>query len=38
MYTTGQAAGDGWSAALATLDTYDPHRIFAAPLHDVLMP
>ena len=38
MYTTGQAAGDGWSAALATLDSYDPHRIFAAPLHDTLMP
>jgi FAD/FMN-containing dehydrogenase len=38
MYTTGQAAGDGWSAALATLDTYDPHRIFASPFHDQLMP
>jgi FAD/FMN-containing dehydrogenase len=38
MYTTGQAAGDGWSAALATLDTYDPNRIFCGPFQDVLMP
>ena len=38
MYTTGQAAGDGWSDAVATLDSYDPNRIFAGPLHDQLMP
>ncbi len=38
MYTTGQASGDGWSAALATLDSYDPHRVFAGPFHDTLMP
>ncbi len=38
MYTTGQAAGDGWSAALATLDSYDPHRIFSNPFLDTLMP
>ncbi len=38
MYTTGQASGDGWSAALATLDSYDPHRVFASPFHDQLMP
>ena len=38
MYTAGQASGDGWSAALATLDSYDPNRIFASPLHDQLMP
>jgi hypothetical protein len=38
MYTTGQASGDGWSAALATLDSYDPHRIFSSPFHDQLMP
>ena len=38
VYTTGQAAGDGWSAALATLDAYDPHRVFAGPFHDTLMP
>ncbi len=38
MYTTGQSAGDGWSAALATLDSYDPNRIFCGPFQDVLMP
>ena len=38
MYTTGQATGDGWSAALATLDSYDPNRIFSSPFHDTLMP
>ena len=38
MYTTGQAAGDGWSAALATLDAYDPARIFSNPFLDTLMP
>jgi FAD/FMN-containing dehydrogenase len=38
MYTTGQASGDGWSAALATLDSYDPSRIFCSPIHDQLMP
>ncbi|HEY5109315.1 MAG TPA: cholesterol oxidase substrate-binding domain-containing protein [Acidimicrobiales bacterium] len=38
MYTAGQASGDGWSSALSTLDSYDPNRIFANPLHDQLMP
>jgi FAD/FMN-containing dehydrogenase len=38
MYTTGQASGDGWSNALATLDSYDPARVFASPFHDLLMP
>jgi hypothetical protein len=38
MYTAGQASGDGWSAALATLDSYDPHRVFASPFHEQLMP
>ena len=38
MYTSGQGSGDGWSAALATLDSYDPHRVFASPFHDQLMP
>jgi FAD/FMN-containing dehydrogenase len=38
MYTTGQASGDGWSAALATLDSYDPNRIFSNGLLDTLMP
>ncbi len=34
----GQAVGDNWDSALALLDTYDPYRLFAAPVHDVLMP
>jgi len=38
MYTTGQAANDGWSAALATLDSYDPNRIFSNSFLDTLMP
>jgi hypothetical protein len=38
MYTTGQAAGDGWANALATLDSYDPYRVFSNPFLDQLMP
>ncbi len=34
----GQAANDGWSAALATLDSYDPNRIFSNSFLDTLMP
>jgi hypothetical protein len=37
-YTTGQAAGDGWANALATLDSYDPYRVFSNPFLDQLMP
>ncbi len=37
-YTKGQASGDGWSAALATLDGYDPHRIFSNTFLDSFMP
>jgi FAD/FMN-containing dehydrogenase len=37
-YTSGQAAGDGWANALATLDSYDPQRIFSNPFLDQLMP
>lgn len=37
-YTKGQASGDGWSAALATLDSYDPHRIFSNAFLQTLMP
>lgn len=37
-YTQGQASGDGWSAALATLDSYDPHRIFSNSFLDSFMP
>jgi hypothetical protein len=30
--------GDGWSAALAALDSYDPGRVFSNPFLDRLMP
>src|SRR5581483_7364382 len=29
---TGQAAGDNWDAAKATLDAFDPSRLFSSPL------
>jgi hypothetical protein len=25
----GQSVGDNWNAALATLDSYDPHEVFS---------
>jgi FAD/FMN-containing dehydrogenase len=34
----GQAPGDTWDTALATLDAYDPSRIFSSPLLDTLAP
>jgi FAD/FMN-containing dehydrogenase len=34
----GQAAGDNWTAALATLDGYDPHRVFSNAFLDSFMP
>jgi len=37
-FTAGQAEGDDWSAGLATLDRYDPGRIFSNPFLDRLMP
>ena len=37
-YRAGQAAGDDWDAALATLDAYDPHRIFTNVFLDTLLP
>jgi hypothetical protein len=37
-YRTGQATGDDWDAALATLDACDPHRVFASPLLNSLAP
>jgi FAD/FMN-containing dehydrogenase len=37
-YKTGQATGDNWDTALATLDQHDPHRIFSSPLLDALAP
>jgi len=35
---TGQAAGDNWDAAKATLDALDPSRLFSSPLLDTLLP
>jgi FAD/FMN-containing dehydrogenase len=37
-YRTGQATGDNWDTALATLDQHDPHRVFSSPLLDALAP
>lgn len=34
----GQRPGDGWSAALAALERYDPARVFSNPFLDALMP
>jgi FAD/FMN-containing dehydrogenase len=33
----GQPIGDGWTAALATLDTYDPYRVFSNAFLNSLM-
>lgn len=35
---TGQAAGDNWDTATATLDSFDPSRLFSSPLLDTLLP
>ena len=35
---TGQAAGDNWDTAKATLDALDPSRLFSSPLLDTLLP
>jgi FAD/FMN-containing dehydrogenase len=37
-YRTGQPAGDNWDTARATLNTYDPHRIFSNGFIDQLLP
>ena len=37
-YRTGQPAGDNWDTARATLNAYDPHRIFSNPFIDRLLP
>jgi FAD/FMN-containing dehydrogenase len=37
-YRAGQAAGDNWDTALATLDQHDPKRIFSSPLLDLMAP
>lgn len=33
-----QGPNPSWDAALATLNTYDPHRVFSNPFLDVLLP
>ena len=35
-FSAGQGPDDGWSAALAALDRYDPRRIFSNPFLDRL--
>lgn len=35
---TGYSTGDNWDAALGTLDTYDPYRVFSNPFLDTFMP
>jgi len=37
-YRAGQPTGDNWDTALATLNAYDPHRIFSNPFIDTLLP
>lgn len=37
-YRAGQPAGDNWDTARATLNAYDPHRIFSNPFLDRLLP
>ena len=38
-FTDGQAAGDGWSAAVATFTALDPNGVFGSPFLDrVLVP
>jgi FAD/FMN-containing dehydrogenase len=34
----GQSVGDNWDSALATLDTYDPYRVFSNAFLDSFMP
>jgi FAD/FMN-containing dehydrogenase len=34
----GQGAGDNWDAALSSLDTYDPYRVFSNAFLDTFMP
>lgn len=38
MYRTGQPAGDNWDTARSTFNALDPHRVFANPLLDSLLP
>lgn len=36
--SAGQPPGDSWGAALATLDSYDPHRVFSNVFLNTFMP
>ena len=36
-FTEGQAAGDGWAAAVATLDSLDPSHVFSSNFLDSLL-
>jgi len=36
--TVGQPAGNNFATAVATLDQYDPHRLFSSPLINALFP
>ena len=36
-YRAGQAADDGWDAAVATLDVLDPARVFSSAFLDGLL-
>jgi hypothetical protein len=35
--SAGQASGDGWSAAVSILGSYDPHGVFSNPFLDTLL-
>lgn len=37
-FRAGQPAGDNWDTARATLNAYDPHRLFSNPFVDTLLP
>jgi FAD/FMN-containing dehydrogenase len=37
-YRTGLPATDNWDTAKATLNSYDPHRVFTNPFLDTLLP
>ncbi|WP_255028589.1 cholesterol oxidase substrate-binding domain-containing protein [Rhodococcus sp. GA1] len=38
MYRTGLPSGQGWDAALAAFEQYDPHRVFSNRFLDRLLP
>lgn len=38
LHREGQPAASSWDTAQATLDRYDPHRVFSSPLLEQLLP